>query len=189
MLIPIAPPAFDVALDIVYATAANLTGRPVYRRAAAFLHADAAAALGRAAALARAAGLGLRLYDAFRPVEAQWMLWQACPDPDYIADPRRGSNHSRGVAVDLTLDGPDGRPLDMGTGFDDMTARSHHGRTDLPPAVVRNRALLAGIMAASGFEPYAFEWWHYQVPGAGAYPLLSDRAAGTGLMAEQPPGP
>lgn len=182
MLIPITPPTFDVTPDIVYSTAANLTGRPVYRRAAAFLHADAAAALGRAAALASTAGLGLRLYDAFRPVEAQWMLWHACPDPDYIADPRLGSNHSRGVAVDLTLDGPDGQPLDMGTGFDDMTVLSHHGRTDLPAAVVRNRALLAGLMAASGFEPYAFEWWHYQLPQPERYPLLTDRAAGTALI-------
>jgi D-alanyl-D-alanine dipeptidase len=182
MLIEIAPPAFDVALDLRYATDDNLTGRPIYRRAACLLHPDAAACLGRAADLARGAGFRLRVYDAFRPVEAQWQLWHALPDPVYIADPRLGSTHARGVAVDLTLDDAQGRPLDMGTPFDDMTERSHHGRTELPAAVQRNRALLLGIMAAAGWEHYTAEWWHYQLPGAGRYPLLTDGAAGGRLM-------
>lgn len=182
MLIDIAPPAFDLAVELLYATADNLTGRPVYARPACLLHADAAGPLSRAVALARAAGVRLRVYDAFRPVEAQWRLWHAYPDPVYIADPRVGSNHSRGVAIDLTLDGPDGRPLDMGTAFDDMTDRSHHGRADLGAEVLRNRSLLLGIMAAAGWEHYAFEWWHYQLPDSARYPLLTDAAAGGRLM-------
>ncbi|MGQ9366270.1 D-alanyl-D-alanine dipeptidase [Azospirillum sp. ST 5-10] len=182
MLIEIAPPAFDVDVELVYATAANLAGRPVYRRPVCLLHADAAARLAAAAALARGAGLRLRVYDAFRPVEAQWELWRAFPDPVYIADPRTGSTHSRGVAVDLTLADADGRPLDMGTGFDDMTERSHHGRTDLPAAVQRNRALLLGVMTAAGWRHYDAEWWHYQLPGSDRYPLLTDAAAGGRMM-------
>src|SRR5215470_5551018 len=105
-LVPIAPPEHDVVLDIVYATAANFTGAPIYTRAAAYLHPDAVAALQRAIALARAVGLKLKIYDAFRPTEAQWKMWNHTPDPEFLADPRRGSPHSRGVAVDLTLLGP-----------------------------------------------------------------------------------
>jgi len=181
-LTEIAPPDFDVDLDLRYATADNLTGAPIYRRPLCLLHPDAAARLSRAAALARGVGCRLRVFDAFRPVEAQWRLWRALPDPVFIADPRVGSCHSRAVAVDLTLDGADGRPLDMGTGFDDMTPLSHHGRTELPVAVQRNRALLLGVMAAAGWDHYPYEWWHYQVPDAGRYPLLSESALGGGML-------
>ncbi|WP_207455792.1 D-alanyl-D-alanine dipeptidase [Azospirillum sp. SYSU D00513] len=182
MLTRILPPAFDVDVELVYATPHNLTGAPIYRTQDCLLHPDAAERLERAIALARGIGLRLRVYDAFRPVEAQWRLWEALPDPDYVADPRQGSNHSRGVAVDLTLVGEDGQPLDMGTGFDDMTERSHHGRTDLSAEQQRNRALLLGIMAGAGWDHYRTEWWHYQLPEAGRYPILTDAALGRVLM-------
>ncbi len=182
MIIDIAPPAFDVDLDLLYATPDNLTGAPIYRQPLCLLHPHAADRLRTAIDLARGIGRRLRLYDAFRPVEAQWTLWHAFPDPAYIADPRIGSMHSRGVAVDLTLADKDGQPLDMGTGFDDMTERSHHGRTDLTRKQQRNRAALLGIMTAAGWQHYACEWWHYQLPDAEGYPLLTDAAAGGRLM-------
>lgn len=182
MLTEISPPAFDVDVDLVYAGPDNLAGRPVYRNPVCLLHPDAAACLTRAAGLARGLGLRLRVYDAFRPVEAQWQLWHAYPDPVYVADPRVGSIHSRAVAVDLTLADAAGRPLDMGTAFDAMGERAHHGRTDLPAEVQRHRALLLGIMAAAGWQHYAFEWWHYQLPDATRYPLLTDAAAGGRMM-------
>ena len=174
VLIEIAPLRFDVDLDLRYATADNLTGAPIYARPLCLLHADAVPFLERAVALARGLGLRLRLFDGFRPVEAQRRLWQALPDPLYIADPRHGSNHSRGTALDLTLADGAGRPLEMGTLFDAMTPLSHHGRTDLPAEVQRHRALLAGVMAGAGWHAYPYEWWHYQIPGAETYPLLSD---------------
>src|SRR3546814_6532025 len=74
------------------------------------------------------------------------------------------SSHGRGVAVDLTLDGPDGRPLDMGTGFDAVTPLSHHGSLEVSPAAQRNRLLLMGLMVAAGWLPYRCEWWHYNLP-------------------------
>ena len=129
-LLEIALPHVDI--DLIYATPANITGRTIYTNMVCLLHADAAAALRVAAELAAAQGCRLRVYDAFRPVEAQWRLWEAFPDPEFIADPREGSNHARGVAVDLTLADADGAPLDMGTPFDDMTALSHHGNTSIP---------------------------------------------------------
>lgn len=182
MLTEITPPAFDIDLELLYATADNLSGAPIYRSSVCLLHPDAARRLGDAIRLARGIGCRLRVYDAFRPAEAQWRLWHAFSDPTYIADPRLGSNHTRGVAIDLTLVDGTGTPLDMGTGFDAMTERSHHGRSDLTTEQQRNRALLLGVMAGAGWEHYPSEWWHYQLPNAERYPLLTDAAAGGRLM-------
>src|SRR4029079_8184489 len=123
-LVAIAPPAFDVDVSLAYATDANLTGRPVYRNAECWLRREAADKLHAAIKLARPLGLRLRIFDALRPVEAQWKLWNFNPDPEFLADPRRGSPHSRGVAVDLTLLNRAGRALDMGTAFAPFTPRS-----------------------------------------------------------------
>ena len=88
----------------------------------------------------------------------------------------------RGVAVDLTLSDAGGQPLDMGTAFDAMTERSHHGRTDLTVEQQRNRTLLLGVMSGAGWDHYASEWWHYQLPDPERYPLLTDAAAGGRIM-------
>ncbi|WP_421994784.1 D-alanyl-D-alanine dipeptidase [Reyranella sp.] len=172
-LVAIAPPEFDVDVMLAYATPANLTGRPLYRNAECWLHREAAAKLADAIALARPLGLRLRIFDALRPVEAQWAMWNVNPDPEFLADPRRGSPHSRGVAVDLTLLDGD-RELDMGTGFDAFTPLSHHGRLDVPVEAQRNRLLLMGLMTSAGWDFYRNEWWHYQLFDPRRFPLLSD---------------
>ncbi|WDD92044.1 D-alanyl-D-alanine dipeptidase [Burkholderia sp. FERM BP-3421] len=177
-LVEITPAAHDVELDLVYATDRNLTGRPIYRHAHCLLLPAAAAALRRAVRIAAQAGLRLRLYDAYRPPEAQRILWNWLPDPAYIADPARGSNHSRGAALDLTLVGADGHALDMGTGFDEMTPDSQHFRDGLPEAVQRNRLLLLGVMRAAGFAHIAGEWWHYELPDARALPQIGHADCG-----------
>lgn len=184
-LVRVTEDAFDVEIALAYATAGNFTGTPVYAEGAGcFLHADAAEMLARAVALARPLGLRLRILDAFRPAEAQWVLWAHSPDPDFLADPRRGSLHSMGAAVDLTLvEAASGTELDMGTPFDAFTPRSHHGNPAVSALAQRNRALLLGLMTAAGWEFYRHEWWHYQVPGArGLYPLLSDSVLGDDHM-------
>ena len=175
-------PTAAITLDLCYGTARNLTGQPIYRNPACFLHPDAAGALHRAAGLAEALDLRLHIYDAFRPSEAQWLLWRYLPDPMYIADPHEGSNHSRGVAVDLTLADRQGNILDMGTPFDDMTTASHHGSLAVSRQAQANRFLLLGLMRTAGFAHYAFEWWHYELPDAAGYPVLDDATAGTGMM-------
>lgn len=172
-LVAIAPPDFDVDVTLAYATEANLTGQPVYRNAECWLHREAADKLATAIALARPLGLRLRIFDALRPVEAQWALWNARPDPEFLADPRRGSPHSRGVAVDLTLLDGD-RELEMGTPFDAFTPLSHHGRTDVSAEAQRNRLLLMGLMTSAGWDFYRNEWWHYQLFDQRRYPLVSD---------------
>lgn len=182
-LVEIAPPAFDVEIEIAYATAQNITERPVYGRAACYLHPDAAEKLARAVALAKPLGLRLKVFDAYRPTEAQWKLWNAKPDPDFLADPRRGSPHSRGVAIDLTLLDPAGQELDMGTGFDAFTPLSHHGVVDgISPAAQRNRLLLMGIMTSAGWDFYRNEWWHYQLFDSRRYPLIDDGTCAPRMM-------
>jgi len=181
-LIEIVPPAFDVIHDIAYARADNFTGKPIYRRAAAYLHADAAERLTRAIALAASAGLRVKLFDAFRPSEAQWALWNHTPDPNYISDPRKGSPHTRGIAVDLTLTDGDGVDLEMGTPFDDFTDKAHHGNTAISAEAQRNRMTLLGIMTAAGWDRYDYEWWHYQLFDVARYPRLGDDVLDIGLM-------
>lgn len=175
-LVRIAPPEFDVEVALAYAGPGNFTGRPVFAPGAeAWLHRDAADLLARAIALAKPQGLRLRLFDAFRPQAAQWALWNHAPDPEFLADPRRGSPHSRGVAVDLTLLDAQGRALEMGTPFDDFTPASHHGSTAVGVAAQKNRFLLLGLMTAAGWDFYRNEWWHYQLFDARArYPLIED---------------
>lgn len=184
MLVEITGEAYGLEIDLLYATPLNFTGRTIYRRAACYLHPDTAQLLARASDLARGMGLRLKLFDAFRPAEAQWVLWRHLPDPAYIADPRRGSPHSMGAAVDLTLiDADTGRALDMGSGFDHMRPVSWHGDTSIAAVAQHNRALLLGIMTAAGFDFFRNEWWHYQLfQPRGRYPVLSDSVLPVGLM-------
>ncbi|MDI1246842.1 MAG: D-alanyl-D-alanine dipeptidase [Rhodoferax sp.] len=176
----ISHPAIDI--DLRYATPDNFTGKTIYDHAVAYLHQDALAALVRAAELAAAQGLRLRVLDAYRPSAAQWRLWQALPDPRFVADPRMGSMHTRGVAVDLTLCDAKGLPLDMGTAFDEMTEQSFHGATSMGAAAQRNRCLLLGLMTLAGWTHHPYEWWHYNLPDPTRYMPLSDGAEGSFLM-------
>ncbi len=182
VLVEITEATHDLLVDMRYATANNFTGAPVYGRAACFLNPEAERLLVRAAGLARPLGLGLKLFDAFRPAEAQWKLWNFRPDPEFLADPRRGSPHSRGAAVDLTLVDAAGGELDMGTGFDAFTPLSHHGSTGIAPAAQRNRLTLLGLMSAAGWDFYTNEWWHYQLFNPRRFPLLSDTVLRPGMM-------
>ncbi len=184
-LVEITAPDFDVDLDIRYASENNFTGTPVYGRSACFLNEEAADKLQAAIRLADHAGFRFLLFDGFRPVEAVQALWDHTPNPDYLSRPGSGSPHSRGAAIDLTLLDRDGTPLDMGTEFDAMTPRSHHGVTDISSDAQRNRALLLGIMSAAGWDFYMNEWWHYQLFRPRRYPTLSDQAAGTRMMSEK----
>lgn len=186
-LVEIVLPEFDVEMSIAYATADNFTGRPVYARPGAYLHPDAAERLKAAIDLAKPLGLRFRIFDAFRPAEAQWTLWRHTPDPGFLADPRRGSPHSMGAAVDVTLIyAHNVRDLDMGTSFDAFTPRSHHGDTQVSLDAQRNRLLLLGLMTAAGWDFFRNEWWHYQLFNPrGRYPVLGDAALPSPMM---PPG-
>ena len=182
ILVEITPQTHQVIVDVKYASADNFTGKPAYKRAALFLHPDAEQHLRAAVRIADGIGLKLKLFDGFRPTEVQEAFWAHTPDPHFLAPPDKGSPHSRGVAIDLTLCRADGSELDMGTAFDAFTPLSHHGRTDVNAEAQRNRILLMGIMTAAGWDFYRNEWWHYQLFGSRSYALLSDKQAGTNLL-------
>ncbi len=171
-LISISPDTHDVVLDLIYATPHNIAGQPIYARQICLLHRDAELRLRQAITLAAAEGCKLKIFDAFRPQEAQWMLWDTAPDKAYVADPRLGSNHTRGTAIDLTLVDFTGRELDMGTAFDDMTTLSHHFSDQVSALAQANRLLLLKLMHQAGFDHIAHEWWHYALPGHEHYELI-----------------
>lgn len=173
----------DVEIALAYGTANNFTRESVYTDSPCFLHAAAAEKLTYAAELAGRLGYHFRIFDALRPSEAQWVLWNHTPDPDFLADPRKGSPHSRGVAVDLTLVDDAGKPLDMGTAFDAFTPRSFHGDADVSLQAQRNRLLLLGIMSTAGWDFYLKEWWHYQLFESRSYPLVADQELAKPMMA------
>ena len=182
-LIKITVPEFGADISLAYATETNFTGKPVYENAICYLHIDAAKALKEAILCAENLGYRIRIFDGFRPSEAQWVLWNHTPDPFFLADPRRGSPHSRGVAVDLTLTTPDGKPLEMGTAFDDFTPKSHHGNNQISKIAQQNRLILLGIMTQAGWDFYRNEWWHYQLFNAQKYPLINDTEIPEPMMA------
>lgn len=176
-------PSDSVSIWLAYATPQNFTGEPVYQaNAKCFLHPEAAECLHKAVELAKVQGYTIKIFDAYRPSEVQWALWNHSPDPDFLADPRRGSPHSRGVAIDLTLCDADGNELDMGTEFDAFTPLSHHGNTGVSAQAQMNRFILMGIMTTAGWDFYRNEWWHYQLFNSREYPLLSDATAGTNMI-------
>lgn len=163
----------DLHIDLIYAGPHNFTGEVIYEHALCLLHPQADAALRRAVPLASKMGLKLKILDAFRPQQAQEALWAIAPLPGYIADPAKGSNHTRGVAIDLTLVDAQGCELDMGTPVDTMTEASHHFHSAHPAGVQLNRARLLAVMLEAGFVHYSHEWWHYQLPEADRFPLIS----------------
>lgn len=172
-----------ITIDLLYATDRNFTGQPIYQpNARCFLHSEAAACLDKAQEYAHAMGYGLKITDAFRPAEAQQALWNHTPDPDFLAPPEKGSPHSRGVAIDITLTTMEGVEIDMGTEIDDLTAKAFHTSIHVSRQARRNRMILLGIMTLAGWDHYVNEWWHYQLFNSKQYPLLGDAEMGTEIM-------
>lgn len=173
-LVELDPARHGLAIGLAYAGPGNLAGAPVYGNQRCLIHRDAEPVLARAAAWAAQCGLRLKVLDAYRPPWAQEVLWRALPDPRFVASVEVGSCHTRGVAVDVTLEDGQGRELDMGVPFDAMVDEARHFHPALPAAVQRHRAVLLAVMTQAGFQASDTEWWHYQLPGARAYPLLTD---------------
>lgn len=151
-----------LAVDLRYAGPDNFTGQPVYDFSAAYLRYGTIQKLSAVQSALEEEGLGLKIWDAFRPPAAQFRLWEICPDSRYVADPNRGfSSHSRGNTVDLTLVDGEGNELEMPTGFDDFSAKADRDYGDVSPQAAENARKLEAAMTAGGFTPYFGEWWHY----------------------------
>ncbi|HEX6086359.1 MAG TPA: M15 family metallopeptidase [Thermoanaerobaculia bacterium] len=165
--------SLGLPLDIRYATPDNFMKQTLYPVAKAYLRAPAARALADVDRELAARGLGIKIFDAYRPYRVTVAMWEPIKNPDYVADPAKGSRHNRGAAVDLTLiDRATGAELPMPTGYDDFTTRAAHEFSDLPEDVLANRALLREVMTKHGFEPLPSEWWHYDFAGWREYELM-----------------
>jgi kynurenine formamidase/D-alanyl-D-alanine dipeptidase len=164
-----------IRLDVRYATANNLVGRPIYAEARAFLQRPAAEALVRVNRALKAKGYGLLVYDGYRPWSVTKILWDATPADKkiFVANPKKGSRHNRGCAVDLSLyDLATGREADMGGAYDEQSERSYVLWDKGPKEVLARRALLSSSMSNEGFFDYAAEWWHFDYKDWREYPIL-----------------
>ncbi len=151
-----------ILVELRYATEQNFTGKVIYDFSEACLRKGTADKLAAAQQILQKQGLGLKVWDALRPVEAQFVLWQVVPDARFVADPHHGySNHSRGNAIDLTLVDADGRELEMPTGFDSFTPQASRNYMGISAKARENAMLLQQLMEAQGFLPNPHEWWHF----------------------------
>lgn len=159
--------------DVRYATGDNFTRRQLYPTPAAWLRRDAAAALLRVQRDLRAQGLGLKVFDAYRPLGVQRQMWDLVRDERYVSNPAKNAGrHTRGTAIDVTLADAHGRELPMPTDYDDFSEKAHRGAKGVSPAAQRNALLLERAMARHGFVPYPFEWWHFDFTSWERHPPL-----------------
>ncbi|MFV0607144.1 MAG: M15 family metallopeptidase [Niabella sp.] len=154
----------NIIYDLRYAATNNFMKRAMYPKGTniTFLRKDVAAALAGVQYQLNKQGLGLKIFDAYRPWSVSKKFWKLIKDERYVANPAKGSNHNRGTAVDLTIINiKTEQELDMGTDFDNFTDTAHHSFTALSSNVLQNRLLLKQIMEQNGFVAYNDEWWHY----------------------------
>ena len=145
-----------------YATEDNFTGQVIYDFTDAYLRYGTVKKLQKVNADLALLGLTVKIWDGFRPVPAQFRLWEAVPNPTYVANPNVGfSSHSRGNTVDLTLIDLQGNELEMPTGFDDFSAKADRDYSDCSEAERANAEILEALMEKHGFRGYAGEWWHF----------------------------
>lgn len=164
-----------IHLDIRYATSGNFMKRPMYTEARAFLQRPAAEALVRVHRGLRRKGLGLLIFDAYRPWSVTKAFWDETPPARrmYVADPSKGSKHNRGCAVDLSLfDLKTGREIVMTSPFDSFTARAAPGYKGGTSEQRGMRNLLRSAMEREGFRVDPGEWWHFNYRDWRKYPIL-----------------
>ena len=164
----------NILVDMRYATTDNFMGRVLYTSPECLLRRSVAEKLSQAQVLLETQGLGLKCWDCYRPHSVQVEMWKIVPDRRYVANPQKGSNHNRAIAVDVTLVNAAGHEMDMPTGFDDfrpIAARDYQG---LPKAQRENREILRQAMEQSGFRSIATEWWHYDGGAPSQFPIVPE---------------
>lgn len=155
-----------IYLDIRYATYNNFLGFPVYTTAACFLHKDAAAALSKVQQELESLGLSLKVFDGYRPLSVQQLMWDTIQDERYVTNPAKNKGrHTRGTAVDVTIVDSKGKELEMPSAFDDFTEKAHSDFQGVSLQARQNRQLLKSVMEKHGFEQFPYEWWHFDFSG------------------------
>lgn len=160
----------DIEIELRYSTENNFTGEKIYDFTDACLRYGTVLKLKNAQEQLKKDGMTLLIWDAYRPVSAQFNLWNICPDPVYVANPNTGySSHSKGNTVDVTMVSCAGEAIPMPTDFDDFSARADRDYTECTPEEAANAVKLEETMIQAGFEPYFGEWWHFS--DTDAYPV------------------
>ena len=162
-----------IVVELIYTTKDNFTGQAVYPPGSrAYLREEVAEKLLRVQKKLKKIGLSLKIWDAYRPLSVQYKFWEIYPVPGFVADPKIGSNHNRGAAVDVTLVDSKGKELAMPTKFDDFTEKAGRDYYDLPAEAIKNRQILEDYMVSEGFVPLRTEWWHFDDENVKKYPVL-----------------
>ncbi|WP_310377715.1 M15 family metallopeptidase [Flavobacterium sp.] len=156
----------EFILDLKYATDDNFLKSKMYECGTCFLRLKTLNNLIEANKEFKKKGYKIKLFDCYRPLQVQRKMWALVPNPEYVANPTKGSIHNRGGAVDITLVDEAGNELDMGSAFDFFGAASSHFYKELPKEVLKNRQLLKKIMLRHNFESFDSEWWHYNLKGS-----------------------
>jgi D-alanyl-D-alanine dipeptidase len=164
----------DLLYDLRYGGVDNFLHERLYSRGnRTYLRLSVARALANVSRELSNKGFTLKIWDAYRPYSVTVKMWEAIKDERYVADPKKGSGHNRGAAIDLTLvDKNTGKELNMGTDFDNFSDTAHQDFTQLPPGVLQNRLLLKTAMEKYGFIALPTEWWHYYWNKANDFDLL-----------------
>lgn len=161
----------SLVVDLRYAGTHNFTGQRIYQQACLVLNEHTARKVLAANAEFQTLGYRLKIWDAYRPLSAQRVLWRKFPHGGFVADPSTGSMHNRGAAVDVTLVNAQGQELLMPSAFDEFTPRARIDYQQAPTEAMRNRELLARVMLKHGFQRIKHEWWHFQDTQGKKYPL------------------
>lgn len=156
----------DFEYDLRYATENNFLKAKVYNCAECYTRVKTAKALIKANNDFIKQGYKIKFYDCYRPNSVQYKMWEIVPNPQYVANPVKGSIHNKGGAVDITLETLSGDELDMGTDFDFFGKKAYHDNTDLPKEILKNRKVLKETMEKYGFWSVRTEWWHYNLSSA-----------------------
>ncbi|MBF4518341.1 M15 family metallopeptidase [Flavobacterium sp. ANB] len=153
----------DFIYDMKYATDDNFLKAKVYDCAECFLRLKTIRALVAANNDFIKKGYKIKLYDCYRPLSIQKKMFEIVPNPVYVADPKKGSIHNRGGAVDISIVDAAGKEVDMGTPFDFFGIQAGHNYTKLSNEVLSNRKFLKKVMIKNGFNSFDSEWWHYNL--------------------------
>lgn len=172
-LIVVADVIPDAVIDLKYATTDNFAGEILYPSGVCKLRRAVVTRLAKAATLLRAQGRRLLIWDCYRPRSVQQILWDKATDRRYVADPKNGSRHNRGAAVDLALVDRDGAPVPLPTKFDEFSKAAHRSRA-LVGARGAEAKRLETAMKKAGFVGIPLEWWHFDAPDSAKYPLSDE---------------
>jgi D-alanyl-D-alanine dipeptidase len=160
-------------IEMRYAGENNIVDRPIYGSPNAYLRLGTAKKLKKAQEEFLGCGYSLKVWDAYRPPQAQFELWERFPDARFLVNPHISfSQHSYGIAVDVTLVDKQGKELDMPTDFDDFTSKADRDYQDICPEQTNNALLLEMVMKESGFDSIFYEWWHFIDHDRGFYDVV-----------------